>query len=225
MDTPSKATNEDMKSEEFPENEFDSSDIAKMSKKDRERALRRMPLPKPLFYLKSPADCGSWELVASTREEIEDLAETFQSTRNKNERDLGEKLNQISERAAAQEEEARKKQSMVERLRSNLGRSISSEPIIEDIHSRSRRARRVVNYRFDDYDVAIKSAINGRSYNTTHGDSSQPRYEEAFSFQPREDRATRLLKRQRRIEDSARSTMTDVEDPMHVMEDQNQSTC
>ena len=46
---------------------------SKMGKKRRERALKKMPLPKPVFALRPPPRPFAWQLVASTVEEVEQV--------------------------------------------------------------------------------------------------------------------------------------------------------
>lgn len=170
----------------------DDPTTSKKSKKHRERMLSRDPLPKSqIFYLNDPNDFGNWELLASDKTEFEDLQDTFLSSEAVADQAVGELISSIVEKLDEVEKSQEAKERAASRLRSTLGAFASYA--YGDVNP-SKRQRKSINYRFDQYDKIMDSAIRGRSTNSGLSSHSVER-EEKPNYAP-EDRGTRRLRRQ-----------------------------
>ena len=175
-------------------------DYSKLGKKERERLLRRMPLPKPLFYLKYPVDHRNWELVASTKDDFEQFEEKILGQDGNDQ--LQDLVHSVCERLSALQQDRERIIRATSRLRSNLTSSASPVEALPQITSSGRRVRKPINYRYDDYDDMMKTAINGK----LNAKSNAPKLEAEVQQRETLDRGARLLKRLKRIEGSVQTT-------------------
>ena len=93
----------------------------KMGRKRRERALKKMPLPKSVYSLRDPPPPPNWELIATTVEELEVLGEGLASGRNYGDKCLGRLiLDEIAPQIREREEVEESRRRAAERVRSRL---------------------------------------------------------------------------------------------------------
>ena len=191
---PCAANQEDIK-RDLPSSdvEDDNAATSKISKKHRERLLLRDPLPKSqIFYLNDPNDFGSWELLASEKTEFEDLQDRFLSSESVADQSVGEMISNIVEKIEEIEKTQEARERAASRLRSSLG-AFASYAYDADINP-GKRQRKSINYRFDQYDKMMDSAIRGRNVKSGVSSENYER-EERVNYAP-EDRETRRLRRQ-----------------------------
>eukprot|EP00890_Picochlorum_soloecismus_P000415 jgi/Picsp_1/1374/NSC_04853-R1_protein len=165
----------------------------KVSKKNRERLLSRDPLPKSqIFHLNDPNDFGNWELLASEKTEFEDLQNTFLSSEAATNQSFGELISNTIEKIEEIEKTHEARERAASRLRSTLG-AFASYAYDGEVNP-SKRQRKSINYRFDQYDKIMDSAIRGSNINGRVSSRNAEREEKA-NYAP-EDRGTRRLRRQ-----------------------------
>ena len=135
------------------------ADPSKMSKKSKERALRKMPRVRGKSKLPPPPPPGKWEVIASTFEEFRSEGERLARSSHPQERALGGRmLNELLPKWEEHEAAEARRRRTNRRLKTALGVGNEVEEAIGDSR-RVRRSRSKVDYTFDDFDNEVRAAI------------------------------------------------------------------
>lgn len=133
------------------------ADPSKMSKKSKERALRKMPRVRGKSRLPPPPMAGEWELAADTVENLKREVDRLLLSEDLTDKNLGTFfLDNIVPKWEQHEAAEERRRRTNRRIQSNLG---VNDVIDEDGNRRTRRSKTKVNYSYENFDNEVRSAI------------------------------------------------------------------